>query len=112
MMAAPPSQTFARTVRGSKQWWTGTITSTIKVNYTTALADNGPGYADGNLFQATAGQVTFTPTGSHTATASVIIYPESKPLPTNDIFDMVLSIPTGQTGYTLGTSIGIGTIDD
>jgi hypothetical protein len=91
---------------------TGTIASAIKVNYATQLAGTGGGDADGNMFQGTSGQVTFTPTGSHTATATVTIYPESKPLPTNDIFDMVLSIPTGQTLYTLGTSIGIGTIDD
>ena len=86
---------------------TGTITSSIKVNYATQSVT-----ANGNQYQGTSGQVTFIPSGPTTATATVIVYPESHPLPMNEIFDVILSIPGGQTGYVLGSSIGVGTIDD
>jgi hypothetical protein len=89
--------------------YTGTLTSTIKVNYATANAGSGAGFADGNDYQAAAGQVTFTPTGPTTATATVTVYAD-KAVEANEIFDLVLSIPNGQTGYTLGASIGVGTI--
>ena len=88
---------------------TGTITSPIKVNYATALAGSGSGYADGNDFQGSSGTVTFMPGGATTLTASVAIYGDKAKEP-DEIFDMVLSMPTGQTLYTLGDSIGIGTI--
>ena len=88
---------------------TGTLTNTIKVNYATALAGSGSGYADGNDFQGTSGQVTFTPTGPTTATATVTVYAD-KAVEPNEIFDVLLTIPSGQTGYTLGTSLGVGTI--
>jgi hypothetical protein len=89
--------------------YTGTLTSTIKVNYMTAGAGSGAGFADGNDYQGTAGQVTFTTTGASTATATVTVYADKAHEP-DEIFDLVLSIPAGQTGYTLGASIGVGTI--
>jgi hypothetical protein len=88
---------------------TGTITSTIKVNYQTAVAGSGSGYADGNDFQGTSGQATFTPSGTTTASATVTVYAD-KAVEPNEIFDVLLTIPAGQTGYTLGTSLGVGTI--
>ena len=91
--------------------YTGTISSSIVVNYATQIAGTGAGNANGNMFLSAAGQVTFTPTGSHTATVTVMIYAQKTPLPTNEIFDVVLTMPTGQTLYTLGTSTGIGTIN-
>ena len=87
--------------------YTGALTNNIKVNYATANA--GTGAADGNDYQGTAGQVTFTTTGANTATATVTVYAD-KAVEPNEIFDLVLSIPSGQTGYTLGTSLGVGTI--
>jgi Calx-beta domain len=89
---------------------TGTITSNIKVYYSTASAGSGAGYATGNQYQSTSGIVTFTPTGSNTATVTVTIYPESTPLPVDEIFDVKLTNPLGQP-YVFGTSTGVGTID-
>ena len=43
---------------------TGTITGAIKVDYATSTAGSGYGYADGNDFQATAGTLTFVPSGA------------------------------------------------
>ena len=90
---------------------TGTITNPIKVYYGTASAGSGAGDATGNQYQATSGVVTFTPTGSNTATESVMIFQESTPLPVDEIFDVKLTNPLGQP-YTFGTAIGVGTIDD
>jgi hypothetical protein len=88
---------------------TGTITSNIKVNYATSIAGSGSGFADGNDFQGTSGQITFIPGGTTTASATVTVYAD-KAIEPNEIFDVLLTIPNGQTGYTLGTATGIGTI--
>jgi hypothetical protein len=88
---------------------TGTITSAVKVNYATAIANSGLGYADGNDFQSASGQITFLPGGATTTTVTVKIYGDKSKEP-DEIFDVVLTIPSGQTGFTLVTPIGVGTI--
>ena len=64
----------------------GTITSNIKVYYATASAGSGADDATGNQYQSASGVVTFTPTGSNTATVSVLIYQESSSLPVDKDF--------------------------
>jgi sugar lactone lactonase YvrE len=89
---------------------TGTVATTFKVNWTTASAGSGAGYADGNDYLAAAGQVTFT-SGSvnPTATLTVSVRADKMAEP-NEIFEVVLSSPTNPPLFKLGTSIGIGTI--
>ena len=89
---------------------TGTVATTFKVNWTTATAGTGAGYADGNDFQSISGQATFT-AGSVNPTATLTVSVRAdKALEPTEIFDVVLSSPISPALFTLGTSIGGGTI--
>ena len=86
--------------------YTGTLTSSIKVNYGTA---DGTATA-GTNYVHTAGQVTLTPTVTST-TFTVLVGADSPGKP-DETFSVNLTNPelAGFSNYTFGTNPGIGTI--
>src|SRR5262249_21924022 len=85
---------------------TGTLTSSIKVNWATA---NGTAQG-GQDYQQNSGQVTLTPTTT-SQTISVTVFAD-KTVEPNETFFVILTNPalSGFSNYTLGASTGIGTI--
>ena len=86
--------------------YTGTLTTSIKVNWATA---NGSAQG-GQDYQQNSGQVTLTPTVT-SQTFSVTVFAD-KTVEPNETFSVNLTNPglNGFSNYTLGTSTGIGTI--
>ena len=86
--------------------YTGTLTSSIKVNWATG---NGSALG-GQDYQQNSGQVTLTPTVT-SQTFSVTVFAD-KTVEPNETFSVNLTNPglNGFSNYTFGTSTGIGTI--
>ena len=86
--------------------YTGTLTTSIKVNWTTA---NGTALG-GQDYQQNSGQVTLTPTVT-SQTISVTVFAD-KTVEQDETFFVNLTNPglNGFSNYTLGNSVGTGTI--